>query len=126
MFYPCSSTSPGNYLAPAKSQAFQAFLHFSGSERVTLQLLSSFVLALGRPVPEVPMISWTPLRSLEQLGPLVLFVALQLHQAGWLASGIVGSQAGTDLDPVRSAACEAQQPGGFALAKCTKSGLTRQ
>ncbi|CAK9065310.1 Dolichyl-diphosphooligosaccharide--protein glycosyltransferase subunit STT3 (Oligosaccharyl transferase subunit STT3) [Durusdinium trenchii] len=29
---------------------------------------------------EVPMISWTPLRSLEQLGPLVLFVALQLHQ----------------------------------------------
>ena len=33
---------------------------------------------------EVPVVSWTPLRSMEQLAPLALFGVLQLVQAGLL------------------------------------------
>ena len=35
-------------------------------------------------VLEVPVVSWAPLRSAEQLGPLVLFFALQLRKASTL------------------------------------------
>ena len=37
---------------------------------------------------EVPVVSWTPLRSAEQLGPLALFVLLQLRalKRGWAAA----------------------------------------